>query len=81
MSFNYNAIIGIYGEKDNVKELKCQVEELLVKLYGKENVHPTEIQKSKQYNNFAVRIYVNIPSEIEVTEFLPTTLTEEAEQR
>ena len=75
------AIIGIYGEKYEVEELVSHIEVLLTNLYGKKNFRPTKIQKSKRFDNFGVRIYVNIQRASKVAEFLPKTrlrLPEEA---
>ena len=55
-----SAIIGIYGGKYEVEELVSHIEVLLTSLYSKENVRTTKIRKSKQFDNFGVRIYVRV---------------------
>lgn len=67
------AIIGIYGEKVDVGELKCQIKELVIKLHGKENIRTTGIKRSERFDNFGTRIYVRITK----TTKMPLRLPEE----
>ena len=62
---NYNVGVVIYvnfpTNFDKLMQVKNEIERALIAKYGEEAVTVTRIKESKEYENYSLRILVNVP--------------------